>query len=228
MLPKRANRPKDINPKTGEPYPPLAMNVEDFITHIRSCFADTADGRHSNMRIISFHVRGYNGMSTQTTQNGVSSGLRATVKQRAAFEEVLAKTIPAGVSILVTHEGKFLASRRSGTETYSGTYQFPGGSVDPGEKAVDAAVRELSEEVGLDLDSSWLKPRGMRRFTRADGSTYNLYCFTVNVRPDKVKEIRNREPDKQEDLRWYRPEEVLDKEKMIPGMEDILRSHYRL
>jgi mutator protein MutT len=54
------------------------------------------------------------------------------------------------VSILIPIRGnKFLGLRRSETSSFGGFWNFPGGSVDPGEFTAGAAVRELEEESGL-------------------------------------------------------------------------------
>ncbi len=55
-----------------------------------------------------------------------------------------------------------LTRRSSQLRTHTGQVSFPGGRIEPGERAVDAALREASEEVALDprevRPSSWLRP----------------------------------------------------------------------
>ena len=50
---------------------------------------------------------------------------------------------PEGVSVILTRRSDALAS-------HSGQIAFPGGRLDPGETAVEAALREAREEVALD------------------------------------------------------------------------------
>jgi 8-oxo-dGTP pyrophosphatase MutT (NUDIX family) len=59
----------------------------------------------------------------------------------------------AAVAITLLEDGPaFLLTRRSATlRGHRGQYALPGGRVDPGESAVQAALRELAEEVGVVL-----------------------------------------------------------------------------
>ncbi|WP_310550069.1 NUDIX hydrolase [Paenibacillus glufosinatiresistens] len=51
---------------------------------------------------------------------------------------------------LILHEGQALLLRRSDTdETGPGTWEFPGGKLEFGEKLEDALAREIEEETGL-------------------------------------------------------------------------------
>jgi 8-oxo-dGTP pyrophosphatase MutT (NUDIX family) len=61
--------------------------------------------------------------------------------------------IPAAVLIAITSRAKpgvILTVRREHMRTHAGQVAFPGGRIDSGEGAVDAAVREAHEELGLD------------------------------------------------------------------------------
>lgn len=44
-----------------------------------------------------------------------------------------------------------LAARRSAPETLAGLWEFPGGKVEPGEEARPALVREVQEELGVEI-----------------------------------------------------------------------------
>ena len=52
--------------------------------------------------------------------------------------------------VIVESDGKFLFTVRN-NEPAKGKLDFPGGFVDPGETAADAVIRELKEELNLDL-----------------------------------------------------------------------------
>lgn len=53
-----------------------------------------------------------------------------------------------GAIAVVLHDGRFLLVKRK-KEPHAGTWGFPGGHVEPGETALEAAVRELREETGV-------------------------------------------------------------------------------
>ncbi len=217
---------EDINPTTGLPYPPCMMTVDEFCEHIRSTF--TFDETPPNLRIIGFSVRAYNGLSTVTTSNGSISSERATLRQRAEHEIALTKAVPSGVSVLITCDGeKFIASCRANTETFPGTYQLPGGSINPGETAAQAATREVKEETGIEIPLGKLTPSGMKRFTRANGDPYNMYAFVVKLRRSDFGVIANPEPDKQTDLRLYNKTEVAGKT-WVPGNQEMIERYFRL
>jgi 8-oxo-dGTP pyrophosphatase MutT (NUDIX family) len=63
------------------------------------------------------------------------------------------ENVPAAVMIAVTDRpepGIVLTVRREHMRTHAGQVAFPGGRIDPGENAVQAALREAWEEIGLD------------------------------------------------------------------------------
>lgn len=56
------------------------------------------------------------------------------------------------VVVVIRGDGKILLVRRSPGDFRAGEWEVPGGHVDPGETATQAAVREVKEEVGLDVE----------------------------------------------------------------------------
>ncbi len=59
--------------------------------------------------------------------------------------------VAAAVMVIIKSEDKFLFTKRN-IEPEKGKLDFPGGFVDPGENADEAAVRELKEELNLDIN----------------------------------------------------------------------------
>lgn len=53
-------------------------------------------------------------------------------------------------AVITDHAGRVLLMER-GTDPFRGTWVFPGGLVDPGETVEHACIREVREELGLEV-----------------------------------------------------------------------------
>ena len=59
---------------------------------------------------------------------------------------------------LVDADGRVLLAQRPEGKAMAGLWEFPGGKVDPGETPEIALIRELAEELGIDVAASCLAP----------------------------------------------------------------------
>lgn len=59
---------------------------------------------------------------------------------------------------LLDGSGQVLMQKRRAENIHGGLWEFPGGKWEPGETAQLAAVREISEELGLEIDAEDLDP----------------------------------------------------------------------
>ena len=86
------------------------------------------------------------------TRSAAAAALNAFTTQKATEEEARAR---AAVCLLIVPDGDSTAvvlTRRATTlRTHKGQWAFPGGRVDAGETANEAALRELDEELGVTL-----------------------------------------------------------------------------
>ena len=71
----------------------------------------------------------------------------------------------AGLSILLVAavalidvDGRVLLAERPAGKHLAGTWEFPGGKVQTGETPETALIRELAEELGIDVEASCLAP----------------------------------------------------------------------
>ena len=59
---------------------------------------------------------------------------------------------------LVDADNRVLLARRPEGRHLAGLWEFPGGKVEDGERPEDALIRELGEELGIDISASCLAP----------------------------------------------------------------------
>ncbi len=59
---------------------------------------------------------------------------------------------------LVDPDGRVLISKRPQGKSMAGLWEFPGGKVEDGELPEDALIRELREELGIDVTEACLAP----------------------------------------------------------------------
>jgi 8-oxo-dGTP diphosphatase len=60
--------------------------------------------------------------------------------------------------VLVDADGRVLLAQRPDGKSMAGLWEFPGGKVDQGETPEAALIRELREELGIDVAASCLAP----------------------------------------------------------------------
>ena len=60
--------------------------------------------------------------------------------------------------VLVDADGRVLLAQRPQGKAMAGLWEFPGGKLDPGETPEAALIRELAEELGIDVAASCLAP----------------------------------------------------------------------
>jgi 8-oxo-dGTP diphosphatase len=67
--------------------------------------------------------------------------------------------MPTPIAIaVVEHEGRFLIGQRPEGVPLAGLWEFPGGKIEPGETPEAALIRELKEELDIDVSASCLAP----------------------------------------------------------------------
>ena len=59
---------------------------------------------------------------------------------------------------LIDPDGRVLVSQRPEGKSMAGLWEFPGGKIEPGERPEEALIRELKEELGIDVKEECLAP----------------------------------------------------------------------
>ena len=66
--------------------------------------------------------------------------------------------IPVVAAALIDDQGRVLLHRRRQGKMHGGLWEFPGGKVEPGESCESALLREIAEELAIELDPAALTP----------------------------------------------------------------------
>ena len=70
----------------------------------------------------------------------------------------MAKLFPVVAVALIDGDGRVLVQQRPAGKTMAGLWEFPGGKIEPGETPEAALIRELAEELGIDVEAACLAP----------------------------------------------------------------------
>jgi 8-oxo-dGTP diphosphatase len=87
------------------------------------------------------------------------------------------KTIEVVAAVILNSSGKVFATQR-GYGEFEGGWEFPGGKVEPGETHHEALIREIKEELGVNINIG--KSIGTIEF---DYPTFRLvmHCYFCNI-----------------------------------------------
>ena len=99
---------------------------------------------------------------------------------------------------LIDADGRVLISKRPEGKTMAGLWEFPGGKVEEKETPEDALIRELKEELGLDIAESCLAALSFASHAYTD---FHLLMPLFVCRVWKGVP----EPKEGQEIRWVRP-----------------------
>ncbi|MBU1007564.1 NUDIX hydrolase [Candidatus Dependentiae bacterium] len=113
-------------------------------------------------------------------------------------------------------QDKFLFLETSDNKAYANTWSVPAGKIDPGESAIEGAVREMFEETGVLLKPQLLIPfkSVYVRYPKYD-FMYHMFKVEMTDFPEKII-LRAREHKK---FAWLTKEEFLQCP-LIPGADE--------
>ena len=104
------------------------------------------------------------------------------------------------VAAAIERDGRYLAARRTKPDWAAGRWEFPGGKVEPGESETAALVREIREELGVEISVGERVPG---EWPLHDDLVLHLYVATLtDGEPQPL--------DHHDALRWVTPDEFDD------------------
>ena len=122
---------------------------------------------------------------------------------------------------LIDADGRVLLARRPEGKRMAGLWEFPGGKLHPGETPEAALIRELREELGIDVTVACLAPFA---FASHAYERFHLLMPLYLCRRWKGRPV----PREQQTLAWVRPEKLAEypmppaDKPLIPLLRDFL------
>jgi 8-oxo-dGTP diphosphatase len=124
-----------------------------------------------------------------------------------------------GVGVLIEEDGRYLLVKRA-AEPDAGLWSIPGGLIEVGEKAADAAVREALEETGLSVEVMNRVDVVDKIVRDDDGDVrYHFIIIDFHARPLSGE---MRPMDDALDAAWAAPEEFV-KYELTPTLVELLK-----
>ena len=140
---------------------------------------------------------------------------------QAAAEPGAKPLLLVAACALVDADGRVLLARRPEGKTMAGLWEFPGGKLAPGETPEAALIRELKEELGIDVSAACLAP-----FAFASHEYERVHLLMPLYLCRRWKGMPT--PRENQALAWVRPQKLADypmppaDKPLIPLLRDFL------
>lgn len=109
------------------------------------------------------------------------------------------KKVEVAAAVIERPDGTFLLGRRPPNGIYAGWWEFPGGKVESGETPYQALVRELQEELGIDVECAY--PWIMREHVY-EHAHVRLHFFRVTEWNGELRDLQH------DQLSWQTADDV--------------------
>lgn len=131
------------------------------------------------------------------------------------------KIVLVAACALVDADGRVLMAKRPEGKPMAGLWEFPGGKVEAGETPEASLIRELREELGIDVTAACLAPLS---FASHAYETFHLLMplYVCRRWEGKVQPLEGQE------LTWVRPNRMRDypmppaDEPLVAALRDLL------
>ena len=133
-------------------------------------------------------------------------------------DDTTPRVVLVAACAFVDGQGRVLITKRPPGKPLAGLWEFPGGKVDPGELPEEALIRELAEELGIDVTQSCLAPL---TFASHGYEDFHL-LMPLYVCRQWNGEIEAKEG---QELAWVRPNRLGEYE--MPPADEPLRATLR-
>ncbi len=132
-----------------------------------------------------------------------------------------AKLVLVTACALIDPDGRVLVAQRPADKQMGGLWEFPGGKMEPGERPEETLIRELREELGIEVKESCLAPFSFASHSYAD--FHLLMPLYVCRRWEGTPQALEHQA-----LKWLRPQDLKDYPMpaadvpLVPMLRDLL------
>lgn len=131
------------------------------------------------------------------------------------------KLLIVAACALIDADGRVLIAKRPANKEMAGLWEFPGGKVDPGERPEATLIRELREELGIDVKEACIAPLTFASHTYPQFQLL-MPLWVCRRWEGEVKALEGQE------LAWVRPNRLRDypmppaDEPLIPHLIELI------
>tara|TARA_Y100000590_G_scaffold469156_1_gene655183 strand:- start:1938 stop:2336 length:399 start_codon:yes stop_codon:yes gene_type:complete len=111
------------------------------------------------------------------------------------------KTKLVGACALVDLNGRVLINQRPKGKDFEGFWEFPGGKVENDENPEDAVIRELKEEIDIDVNSACLAPLSFSE-ARYNDTHVLILLYIARKWEGIIKPLENQK------IVWVKPKDI--------------------
>lgn len=122
---------------------------------------------------------------------------------------------PEAIVGLLRRGERFLVIRRGAQARSPGFWSPPSGTIEPGERQEDTVIREMREELGIDV-----KPTAKIWECCTDDGSFLLHWWSADLPPDEMSP----DPGEVAEIRWVTAEEFLRLGRIFEGDREFVRT----
>ena len=108
---------------------------------------------------------------------------------------------------LIDRDGRVLMAQRPEGKPMAGLWEFPGGKIEPGETPETALIRELDEELGINIAASCLAPLSFASHSYGPRDNWPAFHLLMMLYVCRRWQGRPR-PVEGGALKWVRPQQL--------------------
>ncbi len=128
------------------------------------------------------------------------------------------KKSASGIAFVCSDDDSIFLCKRSGSSSFPGTWSIPVGKIQENESPIDAAIREVMEELGETPDPNHCDVLDADIF---DIPSFNYTTFIIGVEKEGKDKWQPKLNDEHDDCKWFKFEEL--PKNLHPGVKKTIK-----